>query len=258
MPGRVFERRIDMLPASGVVYEDHKGNGGSAEHVEGIVSLFGHGIDFSCKINIIYLNCFCIFSKINRRACNLLIVQVVLSVTFANLNAPKKVFIFKNIVMKKLVLSLAVVCSLIAMGQVANAQENSSETPGFLAKENRNSRAHIEFLRTHPSFETLDWYAVEGGYMVHDAAVKNPSHEYYTNSGRWIATITTVPVENLSGDIVALVKNTYSCYDIFFAQEMKAPQGLVYLLKIEKGDDWKDISVHNGEIKVKRSYKRVK
>jgi hypothetical protein len=146
----------------------------------------------------------------------------------------------------------------MAVGQVANAQKTVDGTPGFLAKENRNSKAQMDFLRAHPSGETLDWYAVEGGYLVHSAAVKNPAHEYYTNGGRWIATITTLPVESLDGDIVALVRNSYSCYDIFFAQEMKTPQGLVYLLKIEKGNDWKDITVHNGEIKVKGDYKRLK
>jgi hypothetical protein len=160
--------------------------------------------------------------------------------------------------MKQLVLSLAVVCSLMAVGQVANAQKTVDGTPGFLAKENRNTKAHMEFLRAHPSMEKLDWYAVDGGYMVHDAAVKNPAHEYYTNNGKWIATITTLPVENLDGDVVALVRNNYSCYDIFFAQEMKTPNGIVYLLKIEKGNDWKDISVHDGQIKVKGSYKRLK
>jgi hypothetical protein len=160
--------------------------------------------------------------------------------------------------MKQLVLSLAVVCSLLGIGQVANAQQTVNASPGFLAKENRNTRAYMEFLRAHPSLETLDWYAVEGGYLVHDAAVKNPAHEYYRNDGKWIATITTIPVENLDGNIVALVKNSYSCYDIFFAQEMKTPQGIVYLLKIEKGNDWKDISVHNGQIKVKGNYKRLK
>jgi hypothetical protein len=160
--------------------------------------------------------------------------------------------------MKQLVLSLAVVCSLLAIGQVANAQQTVNGTPGFLAKENRNTKAQMDFVRAHPSMETLDWYAVDGGYLVHDGAVKNPAHEYYTNDGRWIATITTVPVETLDGEVVALIKNNYSCYDIFFAQEMKTPKGLVYLLKIEKGNDWKDLSIHNGDIKVTGEYKRLK
>jgi hypothetical protein len=160
--------------------------------------------------------------------------------------------------MKQLVLSLAVVCSLLAAGQIANAQQSVNAAPGFLASENKNSKAHMEFLRTHPSFETLDWHAVEGGYLVHDAAVKNPAHEYYTNDGRWIATITAVPVESLNGDVVSLVNNRFSCYDIFFAQEMKTPKGLVYLLKIEKGNEWKNITVHDGEIKVTGEYKRLK
>ena len=160
--------------------------------------------------------------------------------------------------MKQLVLSLAVVCSFMAIGQFAAAQETISRTPGFLAKENRNTKAQMDFVRTHPSMESLDWHVVEGGYLVHDAAVKNPAHEYYTNDGRWIATITNLPVENLDGEIVSLVKNSFSCYDIFFAQGMKTPKGLVYLLKIEKGNEWKDINVHNSQIKVTGEYKRLK
>ena len=39
MPGSMFERGINMRPGAGVVDEDHEGDGGTTEHIEGIEAL---------------------------------------------------------------------------------------------------------------------------------------------------------------------------------------------------------------------------
>ena len=40
LPGRMFQRAVDIIPAPRVVYKDHQGYGGAPKDIEGIKTLF--------------------------------------------------------------------------------------------------------------------------------------------------------------------------------------------------------------------------
>ena len=88
-PGRVVERRENMIPGSGIIYQYHKCNSSTAENIQGIITLF-HAKDIklgTLKLMIHYKNSF-FLSTVKKMICpkNLYVPSLCKIIIFAPLN----------------------------------------------------------------------------------------------------------------------------------------------------------------------------
>jgi len=55
VPGGMFQGCINVCPASRIVYQDHKANGGTAKYIEGIETLIQAEVfDFKSNKRLLY------------------------------------------------------------------------------------------------------------------------------------------------------------------------------------------------------------
>ena len=110
------------------------------------------------------------------------------------------------------------------------------------------------FERSFKNTTNTTWTVTETGYTAHFSE-NNMSYDVrYNKKGRWLSTIRYIPGQLLDEKISRFVLNQYKHYTIFFAQQVTVPQGSVYLVKIEKGNDWKFIKVKKWETEIIGEY----
>lgn len=110
------------------------------------------------------------------------------------------------------------------------------------------------FERSFKNTTNTNWSVTDEGYTAR-FSVNNMSYDVrYNKKGRWLSTIRYIPVQQLDEKISKFVLTQYKHYTIFFAQQVSVPQGSIYLVKIEKGNDWKFIKVNNWETEVIGEY----
>ena len=150
-----------------------------------------------------------------------------------------------------LVLYLAIALPLQSFSQTSfSAEIKTAEYP--VTNVHSNCLKHFE--RSFKNSTNFNWTVTETGYTARFWE-NNMSYDVrYNKKGRWLSTIRHIPVQHLDEKISKFVLNQYKHYTIFFAQQVTVPQGSVYLVKIEKGNDWKFIKVKRWETEVIGEY----
>src|SRR5688500_5941348 len=119
---------------------------------------------------------------------------------------------------------------------------------------NVHSKCLKHFANAFKSSTNTKWSATDEGYTARFLE-NNISYDVrYNHRGRWLSTIRYIPVQQLDQKISRFVLDQYRNYNIFFAQQVTVPIGSVYLVKIEKGNDWKFLKVKSTEIEVIGEY----
>ena len=119
---------------------------------------------------------------------------------------------------------------------------------------NVHSNCLKHFSRSFKNATNQRWSENNEGYSVHFSENGISYNVRYTQRGRWITTISYIPVNLLNKDVAQTVLYTYRHYNIFFAQKVSVPAGSVYFVKIEKGNEWKFLKVMSREIEVLGEY----
>jgi len=106
------------------------------------------------------------------------------------------------------------------------------------------SDAAIEsFKKNFLTAENVRWNVNDEGSTVKFKQNNINYHIFYNKRGKWQATIEYLPLEMLPRWIKSRVKSDFKNFSIFFAQHVKTSVGHIYVIKIEKGNEWKCISI---------------
>jgi hypothetical protein len=111
---------------------------------------------------------------------------------------------------------------------------------------------HFEQSFTEPL--NVRWRTTAEGYGVNFSQRGINYDTRYNRRGRWTGTIQYIPVELLDKHVAAAVKRVYPRYDIFFAQQLSVPRGSMYVVKIERGNEWKLLHVVHRSVTVVGEY----
>ena len=82
----------------------------------------------------------------------------------------------------------------------------------------------------------------------------------YDNKGHWNGTLRNYAEDKLSRDVRSIVKSEYFDYSIKWVWEISVPGltgGPVYIIHVEDEKSFKNIEVHNGEMKVLEQYDKL-
>lgn len=161
--------------------------------------------------------------------------------------------------MKPIMISLPVLCLLIITANTSSAQKTFtliSPVPSEVIKKNitsselisTDSKVYRNFEKQHPMVENVHWALTKEGYVVRYEERKKRSVDFYNHKGKWFGTITYLSLNEVPEDVAGVVRNAYSCYEIFFAQQVRTPRGSVHVVKIEHGKEWKTLKVQDGNL----------
>jgi hypothetical protein len=117
-----------------------------------------------------------------------------------------------------------------------------------------NAKCLKHFSHQFKNAAETRWMKNDEGFSAHFSETNILYDVRYNHHGRWICTIKNIPVELLSKNVVNVLRYEYRHYNIFFAQQILVPAGSVYLLKIEKGNEWKYVKVSDRIVEVLNEY----
>ncbi|HUQ65363.1 MAG TPA: hypothetical protein VM101_04380 [Flavitalea sp.] len=150
-------------------------------------------------------------------------------------------------------LTLFFVYPVLVFSQVTVATE-ITEKPETAPAVNVHANCLKHFSRSFKNSVHAIWSTNDKGYSVRFKENELSYDVRYNHHGRWMCTIRNIPFQLLDKKIAKFVLNEFKHYNIFFAQEVSVPLGSVYLIKIEKGNEWKCIKVKKWETEVMEEY----
>ena len=144
---------------------------------------------------------------------------------------------------------LTILCFLLATQGHTQSSDRSFITKtefvidSAIANENVSAAAMSAFNKVFKDVENVRWHATDEGSTVKFDRVNTKYHVFYNKRGKWQSTIQYLPVEMVPRWVVGRVNSDFRHFSIFFAQFVKTRAGSAYLVKIEKGNDWKFVSI---------------
>jgi hypothetical protein len=111
---------------------------------------------------------------------------------------------------------------------------------------------HFEQAFVEP--QSVRWRITAEGFGANFSSQGITYDVRYNQKGRWQATIRYIPIALLDRHVAATVKRVYPRYNIFFAQQLSVTKGSMYVIKIEKGNEWKLLNVVNHTVIVAGEY----
>ena len=153
-------------------------------------------------------------------------------------------------------------CILSASAGLAQTSNNSYVTNSVFSfdnvtmKENISSAALRSFNKMFNNVENARWNVIDDGCTVKFKQNNVSYHVFYNKRGKWQATMECLPLEVLPRWVTGRVKSEYKKFSIFFAQRVKTAAGQTYIIKIEKGNDWKCLCISREATEVMGEYVR--
>ena len=110
-------------------------------------------------------------------------------------------------------------------------------------EENISSATMASFNKMFNNVENARWHLTDEGSTVKFKQGNVNYHVFYNKRGKWKAIIQYLPPDLLPKWVKGRVRSDFRKFSIFFAQNVKTPAGSTYLIKIEKGNEWKHICI---------------
>jgi hypothetical protein len=158
---------------------------------------------------------------------------------------------------------LSLITFIACLGPDVFAQSTvgiASNIPSSITGENAefyvSSHAIENFRSRYRGAENALWSITNEGSTVKFLLKGMDYSVRYNKNGRWRSTLKKIPVQLLNRSLANEIRLTFPRYAIFFAQHLRTSAGSVYLIKIERDNEWKAITVREGVINVTGEYVR--
>jgi hypothetical protein len=113
-----------------------------------------------------------------------------------------------------------------------------------------NPKAIENLHKNFPSAINEIWSQTKEGTRVKFESDNQIIYQDYTRKGKWISTITVLPINNIPENVRETVEHDFKHYDIFFAQHVQTLKGEVYIIKIKTTGNWKTLKTFGGQYEV--------
>jgi hypothetical protein len=94
------------------------------------------------------------------------------------------------------------------------------------------------------------WYKLPKGYLATYTEDGVESRHVYDQRGDWLYSLMTYSEKNMPAEVRKEVKSNYYDYSIGWVKEVRQGEDIVYVVHVENGSEWKDLSVQDGQIQV--------
>jgi hypothetical protein len=149
-------------------------------------------------------------------------------------------------------------CVFLLIPRISNAQTvvgtEITDDNSHAASLRVNAKCLQHFEQTFTEPVNVRWRTTPEGFGVNFSQRGILYDARYTYKGRWTGTIRYIPVARLDERISAAVKRVFPHHNIFFAQQLSVPQGSIYVVKIERGNEWKLLHVVHRSVTVVGEY----
>ena len=148
--------------------------------------------------------------------------------------------------MNKQILSLVIGLVIFSAVNAADGNSNKKESKTTA----RNEKAIRNFHRQHKGVANETWYATKNGFKVDFVSNNRQATSVYGKRGSWIYTIESYNTDNLTTDLISLIKTQYDKYYILTVKKIESPAAdPFFIVKLEGKDSKKKINKINKKIK---------
>lgn len=158
--------------------------------------------------------------------------------------------------MKPLMLVLFSFFALYGFGQTSYVEKPEFYSDSSALSENISAVTRQSFHKMFGDVANARWHVIDDGFTVKFRQHDIDHHVFYNNRGKWKATIQYLPVEKLPRWVCSRVSSDFKGYSIFFTQYVRTPVGHTYIVKIEKGSEWKCVRICSDATEVMGEYVR--
>jgi len=159
--------------------------------------------------------------------------------------------------MKKMIVVLLVILFYTG-SNAANAQTQTLDKAVLLNSyaihsDNAAVRATRDLWKRVGEQKEEAWYKLPKGYLAVYTEDDIQNRYVYDKKGGWLYALLTYPEKDLPKDVRGLVKSTYYDYSIGWVKEVRQGVETVYVVHVENDREWRDVSVHDGEMQTLRT-----
>jgi len=160
----------------------------------------------------------------------------------------------------KLLVSFATL--FLCVNSIAQTADENSFNPitqhaGIQSNEAKISEVTLKsFNRQYKNASNIVWSTLNEGNCVKFSLDEIEYRVFYNKKGRWMSTIKNLPNERLPWHVANRIKQEYPGFNVFFAQHVHTSMGQAYVIKIEKGESWKQVKLVGSEVEVMGDYIR--
>jgi hypothetical protein len=157
--------------------------------------------------------------------------------------------------MKKQILSIALGLVMMAVGTTTYAADKN---PVSGTKLTANEKVVKNFNRQFKNSVNPTIYTSNDGFIVQSQADGHEITSTYNKKGNWFYTITRYSADNLTKNIIDIVKGSYDNYFISGMEKVDQPGSKsVYVVHIENCNSFKTLRVSNDEVELVQDFKKA-
>jgi hypothetical protein len=98
------------------------------------------------------------------------------------------------------------------------------------------------------------WYKLTQGYLAEYTEGRTRAQYRYDAKGNWLFCVLTYSEKELAEAVRMLVLSNYFDYKIRWVKEVRNSDARCYVVHIETAEAWKELVVHDGEMRVLHEY----
>ena len=97
---------------------------------------------------------------------------------------------------------------------------NNKKEPKTIA---RNEKAMRNFHKQHKGVANETWYTTKNGFRAEFVSNNRQATSVYGKRGSWLYTIVSYNTDNLTTDLISLIKTQYDKYSILVVKKIESP-----------------------------------
>ena len=137
----------------------------------------------------------------------------------------------------------------------AIAHDNSINAAEVVYKNDISSRAARSFAREYKGIDPR-WYKGDDWLAAYFTKNNTQVRVFYDSHGNYKYTMRSYQESALPKEVRHHVKSTLYDYSIFHINEISTPTGIIYFIKLEGKNSWKDIRIVDNEIESLQEYSK--
>ena len=158
--------------------------------------------------------------------------------------------------MKPLMVFFFFSVAICGFGQTSYVAKPEFFSDSTASGDNVSAETRQSFRKMFGDVDNVRWYVIDDGFTVKFRQRDIDHHVFYSDRGKWKATIQFLPVEKLPRWVCNRVRSDFKGYSIFFSQYVRTPVGHTYIVKVEKGNSWKCLRICSDATEVMGEYVR--